>query len=594
VLVTLGCSAFTTPSLAATPVGDQVQVSQAGTDGDASRRAANPASAYNPASGLALVVWAADDVVNEKYEIYGRLVSADGVPQGGEFRIGSVGPAGDAAWDATDPRVAYNSRRNEFLVVWSGNESAVAGDVEIRGQRVAASGVLLGASRRISDMGIGDNPFRASLPQLAYNSTRDEYVVVWYGIDNALPGRVEVWARRVAGATGAPLGLDTKISALRNAASHPTIAYNSVANEYLVAFIGKNSATSVNSQRVFVQRLTADVALVLGNRQIFQAGETHKPAIVYNPVLNEYLVAMPAIVAGETEAYAQRLNALGVEIGTNDQRISHMGPDGAPDYGLLVDIAVGYSPRGEYLVTWSGDTTLFGLLRDENEIFGQGLDNTGAEYGPDDFPISSMGPDGSAQFGVGSQQFTGPLAYAPDRDRFFVVWNGDNGPPLADNEIEAYGRMVASSVPAAAPPPPPPPPPVAAGPRLMPDFVPLFATRQRGSRGVRGYLYGISGLKTLPYGTVVSMRCERACKMKQASFVVRTRGKHKKTSLTLRKRIAVTQNTRIRVTARHEGYVSRWIRYAFVRKRIGIVARRVGSGCQTYSKPVRTTRCAGR
>ena len=592
-LVTLGCGVVASPSHAAAPVGDQVQISQAGTDRDAARRAANPASAFNPASGLALVVWAADDQVDEKYEIFGRFVTSDGVPQGGEFRIGSAGPAGDIAWDATDPRVAYNSRLNEFLVVWSGSESAIAGDVEIRGQRVAASGALIGASRRISDMGIGDNPFKASQPQLAFNPVRNEYVVVWHGTDNALPGRLEIWARRVA-ATGAPQGIDTKISSVRNAASWPTIAYNSVANEYMVAFIGKNSATSVNSQRVFVQRLTADVALVSGNRQIFQAGETHKPAVAYNPVLNEYLVALPGSVGGEIEAYVQRLNALGVEIGVNDQRISHMGPDGAPDYGLLVDVAVGYSPRGEYLVTWSGDTTLFGLLRDENEVFGQGLDNAGTEVGADDFPISSMGPDGSAQFGVGAQQFTGPLAYAPDRDRFFVVWNGDNGPPLVDNEIEAFGRMVSTSVPVAAPPPPPPPPPPALGPRLMPDFVPLFATKQRSRRGVRGYLYGISGLKNLPYGTVVSIRCERACKLKQVSFVVRTRGKKKKTSLTLRKRVAVTQNSRVRVTARHDGYVSRWIRYSFRRTQPGITARRVGSGCQTYSKPVRSTRCAGR
>jgi hypothetical protein len=569
-----------------------VQVSQAGTDGDAGRRANNPSSAFNPTTGTALVVWGADDQVNEKYEIFGRFLNSDGVPQGGEFRIGSAGPAGDAAWDATDPRVAYNAKRNEFLVVWSGSESAAAGDFEIRGQRVGPAGALAGASKRISDMGIGDNAFKAGQPQLAYNPQRDEYVVVWHGVDNALPGRNEIWARRVAGATAAPQGVDIRISKLLNASSWPTIAYNSVANEYLVAFIGKNSAAAPNSQRVFVQRLTADVALVAGNRQIFQAGETHKPAIVHNPATNQYLVALPAVVAGETEAYVQRLDALGAEVG-GDERISHMGPDGAPDYGTLVDVGVGYSPRGEYLVTWSGDTTSHGLLLNENEVFGQGLRSDGSEYGPDDFPISSMGPDGSAQFGVGNHQFTGPLAYAADRDRFFVVFNGDNGPPLADNEIEAFGRMVGTSVPATAPPPPPPPPPPLFRPKLMPDFVPLFATRQRGRRGVRGYLYGISNLKTLPYGTTVSIRCERGCTLKQVSFVVRTRGRHKRTSLTLRRRVAVSSKSRIRITARHEGYVTRYIRYSFVRKRIGITAKRVGSGCQTFSKPAKSTACTG-
>jgi hypothetical protein len=195
---------------------------------------------------------------------------------------------------------------------------------------------------------------------------------------------------------------------------------------------------------------------------------------------------------------------------------------------------------------------------------------------------------------VGNFQYTGPLAYAPDRDRFFVVWDGDDGPPLADNEFEIFARMVATTPPPVPPPPAPPPPPPPTpkpGLLLMTDFVPLFATRARGRKGVRGYLYGVSNLKTLPYGTRVTIRCERACKMRKASFVVRTRGKLRKTSYTLHPRTAVTARSRIRITARHDGYISRYIRYAFVRKKFGITARRVGSACQTPSTPARRIRC---
>jgi hypothetical protein len=391
-----------------------------------------------------------------------------------------------------------------------------------------------------------------------------------------------------------------RVSTLRNESTWPTVAYNSHDNEYLVAFAGKDSPTDVDSTRVFVQRMTADVAPVGPNRQIFQTGEVTKPAVVYNPALNQYLVATEGNVAGDVEAYVQRLDASGVEIGTDDQRISHMGPDGAPDYGIGSDVAVGYSTAAaQYLVTWHGDTTSFGLVKDENEVFGQGLDANGAEIGTDDAPYSSMGPDGTATFGVGDRSFTGPLAYAPDSDRFVVVWTGDNGPPLADNEFEVFGRMAATT-----PPPPPPPPPVEPpappplpppGLTLMPDFKLQFATRARGRKAVRGSLYAIAGFDRLPNSTIVTVRCDKGCRMKTAKFTVRTKatkGKKKKTSITLRKPVHLGKNSRLRVTARHAGYKSRFIRYRFIRKRgIGLDAQRVGHGCQTPTKPVRNTPC---
>jgi hypothetical protein len=595
VVVTFACLAFAAPSMAAQPFGDQFRISQVGADGDASRSASNPGAAFDPVTGQALVVWVGDDSKDGKFEVFGRFVNADGALQGGEFRIGTAGAAGDATRDCLSPRVAYNSARNEFLVVWHADNSTVDDDFEIWSQRVGPAGQLIGGENRLSDMGAGNATFNATDPQIAYNTARDQYIVVWFGIDNALPGRTEVYARRVSG-VGVAQGTDVRISALRNQSSWPTVAYNSQANEYLVAFIGRDSPTSTTSQRTFVERLTADVALVGPNRQVIQSGEVRKPAVVYNPTVDQYLVAAPVVVNGDTEAYVQRLDGNGAEIGANDERISHMGPDGAKDYGLGVDVAVGYSPAAQqYLVTWHGDTTSFGLVKDENEVFGQGLDINGSEIGLDDQPYSSMGPDGTAQYGVGDYQFDGPLAYAPNRDRWFAVWTGDNGPPLADNEIEVWGHMI-STTPVAAPPPPPPPaplpPPPPPGLKLLPSFKLQFSTRARGRSGVHGSLLGIAGFDALPDATIVTIRCETACKMKSVSFTVRlksTKGKHKKTSITLRP-VHLGAHSRIRVTARHAGYKSRYVRYAFIRRKIGLDAKRVGSGCQT-PKPIHNTRC---
>ncbi len=62
-------------------------------------------------------------------------------------RISSVGPDGDPDYDASYPAVAYNSTHNQYLVVWSGEDETpplVEGEEEIFGQRLYADGGQVG------------------------------------------------------------------------------------------------------------------------------------------------------------------------------------------------------------------------------------------------------------------------------------------------------------------------------------------------------------------------------------------------------------------------------------------------------------------
>lgn len=59
-----------------------------------------------------------------------------------DFRLSDMGPDGSGAYDALDPAVAYNSTDDEYLVVWSGDDNTgdlVEDEFEIRGQRVDAA-----------------------------------------------------------------------------------------------------------------------------------------------------------------------------------------------------------------------------------------------------------------------------------------------------------------------------------------------------------------------------------------------------------------------------------------------------------------------
>ena len=165
-----------------------------GPDGNPNYDAVRPAAAYNPVQDVYLVVWQGDDntgsLVDEEFEIFGQLVEADtGAEIGGDVRLSDMGPDGDSNYDAFRPAVAYNSTQDEYLVVWHGDDNTgllVVNESEIFGQRVAgATGAEIGGDLRLSDMGPdGDPVYDAIRPAVAYNPTQNEYLVVWEGDDN--------------------------------------------------------------------------------------------------------------------------------------------------------------------------------------------------------------------------------------------------------------------------------------------------------------------------------------------------------------------------------------------------------------------------
>jgi len=109
-----------------------------------------------------------------------------------DFRLSDMGPDGDVNYQATVPAVAYSSRDNEYLVVWSGDDNSGAladGEYEIFGQRVdAATGAESESDFRLSDMGPDGQPvYDAREMALAYNSGGNQYLVVWSGDDDTPP-----------------------------------------------------------------------------------------------------------------------------------------------------------------------------------------------------------------------------------------------------------------------------------------------------------------------------------------------------------------------------------------------------------------------
>ena len=389
---------------------DDFRISDMGPDGDSAYDAERVAVAYNSVDNEYLVVWQGDDdtlpLVNNETEIFGqRIDAATGAEVGdNDFRISDMGPDGDSAHDAEWVALAYNSVDNEYLVVWQGDDGTpplANGEFEIFGQRIdAATGAEVGDNDfRISDMGPdGLLLYDAFIPAVAYNSVNHEYLVVWHGDDNAAPvvdDEREIFGQRIDAATGVELGEnDFRISDMGPDgdpdfdAVRPSVAHDSVGNQYLVVWEGDDST--------------------------------------------------PPLVDNEVEIFGQLIDgASGAETGDNDFRISSMGPDGNSIYSAESPSVVHNSVDRMWLVLWTGDDNTPPLVNNEREIYGQRISAvTGAELVGDDFRISAMGPDGNSGFDA----FNPTIGYNSAENEFLFVWDGDDDvPPLVAGESEIFG-----------------------------------------------------------------------------------------------------------------------------------------------------------
>ena len=333
-------------------------------------------------------------------------------PIGDQFRVSNQGPIGNGNYDAMAPNVAHNTTKNEYLVVWSGTTGTV-GELEIFGRLHTASGAPIGAPFQISTMGDdGEDEHDAFDPAAVYNATADEYYVVWSGADLLATD---------GGAPGPPATLD-------------------------------NGAYEIHGQRLDASgaQVGPDDARLsdMGPEANLQR-DAQTPAVAWNSQANEYLVLWRGNdtvnnltgflsftgVNGENEIWRQRVSADGVEIGA-DVQVSQMGPAGAEDHDAF-NPAVAYNPTdNQYLVTWNGNDDVGGsgvpLSDGEQEIHGQLLSGTANPIGPAEFEISQAGPDGNDDYDA----FEPSVAHNALANEYLVTWR-DTADQVGKSEIRA-------------------------------------------------------------------------------------------------------------------------------------------------------------
>jgi hypothetical protein len=452
---------------AADAFGPQTQITNHGPFGDVDFHAGFHSVAYNTATHRHLVVYVGTTAfgMESTDAIWGQFADDAGNRVGEPFVISETPLAYD---DYNPTAVEYSPELNEWLVGWQNTDDAAF----VR--RLAADGTPLTAETPLATTN-GD----VETTNIAWNRRAGEYLVSWK--DSGVP-TARIFGRRVA-ATGAPLGAD-KVELAGNdtltANDASGLVYNAASDEYLVVF----RAAAASETEIYAQRLDATATRVGPLVRVSNVGPdgnttfaAQPPSVAWNSVANQYLVAWSGgsdSVAQDRDAYGQLLDAAANPIGADDFRISDMGPDDSTAFPANRP-RVAYNPNAnEYMVTWHGEDDTSPLVDEQQEVFGQRLAADGSEVGTNDFRISLANPDG----GIAIAANRPAIVYNANTCDYLVAWFiGDPNTGSDTQEWEIYGRRVdAKACPPASP--LPLPPPVVPADRLAPAVSALKLTNK--------------------------------------------------------------------------------------------------------------------
>lgn len=352
-----------------------------------------PALAYNEARGEFMVVWQdlRDGIVTGN-DIYGQRVAPSGELLGSSFAI-SAAPYNEKA-----PAIAYNSRADEYLVVW--RSPAPLGN--LHGQRVSSDGRRLGDPFLVSDA-----PGLQFDPHLAYSPSSDTYLVVWedWRKDDGTFTHGDIYARRISG-DGQLLGSELAIAAVSGRQVEPGLAYGPPSDEFLVVWRDERDITQGAGYAIYGQRIAA-------------SGERHgpsfrismgtlvaeQPAVAFNETRGEFLVVWTNTLGAARfeDVHGQRVNLTGGLEGGNLAIARAFGRQQEPvvAYGHATD---------SYLVAWEDER----VEPEYFDVYGGQVAAQGVRLNGD-FPVATV-----------DQQAAPALSYDRQTGQYLVVWQVTN------------------------------------------------------------------------------------------------------------------------------------------------------------------------
>ena len=301
----------------------------------------NPAVAYNSTREQYLVVWYNDRPSND--DIQAQRLDKNGKPLGGKFFI-SAGPDHERRF----PDVAYDSKDDQYLVVWEDyHAGSMVPGYGILGRRVSGTGLVIDNTDII--IRSKGSIYSTQEPAVEYAFTSNTFLVVWGETFHPSPLQKDILGQ-IVGMNGTLQGGQIVISKDPGNGDHrqaPDIAYNRHANRFLVVFEQRYSG--FNLWGISGQQLTGDGALWQSNFIIeYTTANATSPSVAALPTSpdnNKFIVVykMP---------YGPGTDILRLMI-AEDNSLGNKSYVTGTDYNEKNPAIAGNESKNNYLISWT-------------------------------------------------------------------------------------------------------------------------------------------------------------------------------------------------------------------------------------------------
>jgi hypothetical protein len=318
------------------------------------------------------------------------------------------------------PSIAYNSKHNEYLVVWHTEWPIQTRD--IRAQRVSAQGTLLGSEFVVYSSDTKDS----AQPSVAYDPINDRYLVTFIydasgnGSDWDLYGRLIPWDGPSDGLTAFP------IITWPSSQWNPKVVYAGTQQEFLVVwnntYTGGTPPAYISGKRIRPDGSSFGPG---SDMTLSESGVNYiNPNLSYNLARNEYLVVWDRVggSGSSDDIWGVRLRGDAVPLGGGPFMIA-----GWPDNEMSPAVAA-CNNADKYLVVWQSDVGTGGTNYD---IYGYFVTGDGVPehvFWIDNTTLPEIQPsvacnNGGNQFLVAYQQRWTNLKYGITARQVFPDWS---------------------------------------------------------------------------------------------------------------------------------------------------------------------------
>ncbi len=246
------------------------------------------------------------------------------------------------------PAIAYNSKHDEYLVVWE--NIWPGGHHDVYAQRIAGDGRLL------SWFAVSTRSFNQMEPSVAYDPTNDRYLVVFLYDVWGDGSDWDVWGRFIPWQGPNPALTDFTICDFSTHQGHPVTAFAYTQQEFLVAWV--NFPGGAVRSYISARRIFADGSGFPAGPFVVSSGTEDRdfPDLTYNLARNEYLVVWDVVKASTgVDIYGIRLSGAGTVLtGGTPPVVGEFPIAGWPAIEEKPAVAA-CAQADQYLVTWQSD-----------------------------------------------------------------------------------------------------------------------------------------------------------------------------------------------------------------------------------------------